>query len=112
MSIIEEVEEHLSGYPGEEKQCLEDLQKHGCVSGMINSLCYYTDTVKFYEENRDEINNMLADVQKDMGEPVLHKFRGYDEDDPLCLNELNQNMLAWWGFEEVAFKVYTDKYEE
>lgn len=113
MSIIEEVTRWVEQHAEEDqKAALEDLQKHGCVSGQVGALIYYPDTVKFYEENRDEINQLLAGVQSDTGQPVLPEFRGYDKDDPLCLEQNNQNMLAWWGFEEVAFELYREKYEE
>lgn len=47
-SILEEVLEWLSEYePEEQKQALEDLQEHGCISGMVGSLIYYDDTTSF-----------------------------------------------------------------
>lgn len=113
MSLKEEVEQWLEDQAEEDqKVSLEDLQRGGCASGMIGFLCYYSDTVQFYEENQSEINSMLSEASENAGELVLVHFKGYDKEDPLCLEQNNQNMLAWWGFEEAAFNIYTEKYEQ
>ena len=38
---------------------MEDLQQYGCVSGMIGELIYYDDTEKFFDEYKEEINEMI-----------------------------------------------------
>lgn len=41
---------------------LENVLKHGCESGMINHLIYYTDTVAYFEEHENEIMEMLEQL--------------------------------------------------
>lgn len=113
MSIIEEVTNWVEGYPEEDqKVLLEDLQKGGCISGMVGPLVNYVDTLEFYERNKEEINELLAEFAAEQGEKaVIHQLGGFDRDDPLYLEQQNQNLLAWVGFEELANKYYAEKYE-
>lgn len=51
---------------------LENVLTHGCQSGMVNHLIYYTDTVAYFEEHESEIMEMLEqlgieDVETDEG---------------------------------------------
>lgn len=42
---------------------IDDLESHGCVSGMVGCLVYYSDTRKVYEDNEDEILSFLEDAE-------------------------------------------------
>jgi hypothetical protein len=76
---------------------LNDLCDHGCASGMVNSLIYYDDTITFYNKHKYIINRLLVDLNI-----TAQDLNGYDKDDPLCLEQNNQNLLAWFAFEECA----------
>lgn len=41
---------------------LENVLTHGCQSGMVNHLIYYTDTVAYFEEHEEEITEMLEQL--------------------------------------------------
>src|SRR5699024_9294194 len=41
---------------------LENVLTHGCGSGMVNHLIYYTDTVAYFEEHEEEITEMLEQL--------------------------------------------------
>lgn len=41
---------------------LDNILKHGCQSGMVNHLIYYTDTVKYFEDHEIEINQFVSEV--------------------------------------------------
>ena len=81
---------------------LDDLLQHGCQSGMVNDLIYYHDTCKFYEEHKEEINAMVAELVEGCGTSLWDSFTNWDKSDPLALETNNQNLLAWFGYEEVA----------
>lgn len=66
----------------------EDLS-HGCSSGIVSELIYYTDTHKFAKRYIEDILELKAKLEEDLGEPITAK------DDQL-------NWLAWFGFEETA----------
>ena len=41
---------------------LENVLTHGCESGMVSHLIYYTNTVAYYEEHKSEIMEMLEQL--------------------------------------------------
>ena len=83
---------------------MEDLQQYGCVSGMVSNLIYYDDTNKFYDEYREEINELLSETLNMTGLSINELFgKNFDSDDPLILDYSNKNLLAWFGFEETLF---------
>ncbi len=88
---------------GNAESWLNDLMRGGCQSGMVGSLIYYTDTVKFYKAHRDEISAMLGESCEDTGCSPAELFGDkWEKEDPLATYQLNQNLLAWFGFEETA----------
>ena len=94
------------GYEG----ALDDLFQHGCQSGMVSHLITYTDTVKFYEEHQREIDEMLQEVCEDCGCRPDELFGDkWDSSDPLARDTLNQNLLAWFGFEGMAMRISDER---
>lgn len=86
---------------------MEDLQRYGCVSGMITDLIYYDDTNKFYDNYKDDINELLSNLLDGSGLSIQEFFgKNFDNDDPLILNFSNKNLLAWFGFEESSYRIY------
>ena len=85
---------------------MEDLLQHGCQSGIVSELIYYCDTMKFYKRHKEEINGLLCEIAESIGEGPSGIFGDkWDMEDPLALQEFNQNLLAWFGFEETARKL-------
>ena len=41
---------------------LNDIVEHGCASGCASNHIYYTDTVSFYDEYSDDINDYIRDA--------------------------------------------------
>lgn len=93
--------------PDELIRDMEDLQRYGCVSGMITDLIYYDDTNKFYDNYKDDINELLSGLLDGSGLSIQEFFgKNFDNDDPLILNFSNKNLLAWFGFEESSYRIY------
>lgn len=80
----------------------KDVLYHGCVSGIVSELVWYSQTTAFYKKYNDEINSLLTELMQSIGCFSLKEiFRDrFDEEDPLCIDTQNQNLLAWFGFEE------------
>ena len=80
---------------------IQNILKCGCASGIVGELVYYADTLKFYKKFKYDIvyllNNLLRDCDCSTSELFGDKW---DKDDPLACEEDNQNLLAWFGFEE------------
>ena len=100
------VEEELEAYENAEA-FLSDLSRHGCMSGMIGGLVYFKDTLEFFERNKDSINVLLAEMMEGARQSPADLFGDkWDGDDPLALWTNNQNLLAWFAFEEIAQRLY------
>lgn len=84
-----------------------DVLEHGCVSGIVSELIYYSDTIRFYKRYRDEINELLKGLMDSTGLYSMKELFGknWDDEDPLILETHNQNLLAWFGFEETLRNV-------
>ena len=54
----------------------KDVLEHGCVSGIVSELIYYSDTLAFYKKYRDEINDLLSETMHSTGCFSLHEIFG------------------------------------
>lgn len=72
-----------------------DLCQHGCQSGMISSLIYYTDTHEFFNTYYDEIEELRYEFEEMLGEPLKP-------------NGDLKNWYAWFAFEETANKLASE----
>lgn len=91
----------------DKKAIFTDVLYHGCQSGIVGSLIYCTDTVAFYKRHREEINTLLQETMDECGSYNPSDLFGdkWDKEDPLVLDTYNQNLLAWFGFEETMRKI-------
>jgi len=83
---------------------LKDLE-NGCESGMVRHLIYTKDSVAFYTRHRREICKLLTEQMKSTSADSPSQLFGaesWDKDDPFALEDANQNLLAWFGFEETS----------
>ena len=82
----------------DKKDIFLDVINCGCRSGACRDLIYYGQTKRFYETYKHEISRLLYINDYDN----LADLFGSDWDpyDPLALEDDNQNLLAWFGFEE------------
>lgn len=83
-----------------------DVLEHGCQSGVVSELVWYSQTTAFYKKYRDEINELLSEIMSETG---LYNpsdlFRNWETEDLLAIDTYNQNILAWFGFEETLRKI-------
>lgn len=96
------INSHADDYDDGAKGYIGDVMYGGCASGIVGDLIYYTDTLRFYKRHRIDIAGLIKEMQDGTGEPISKLLRDFDQDDPLCLEDSNQNLLAWFGFEETA----------
>lgn len=116
-SLDEHVKDYIldrvSDYDYSVLSFLEDLQHGGCQSGLIGELIYYDDTVKFFENYKEEINELLKELMESTGLSIEDLFGDkWDKEDPLIMDRFNKNLLAWFGFEETAFKIGRELFPE
>jgi len=112
--VIDYYEEQANNYDSMDDllRDMEDLQRYGCVSGMIGDLIYYDDTNKFFDDYKEEINDLLSEVLDGTGLSMEELFGDkYDKEDPLIIDYSNKNLLAWFGFEETSNRIYENLVE-
>ena len=80
-----------------------DVIKCGCESGVCRDLVFYEQTKRFYETYKHEINNLLW--RSDFNNLTDLFGDKWDPYDPLALEGDNQNLLAWFGFEETITNI-------
>ena len=51
----------------DKKGIFTDVLHYGCQSGIVGELIYYSDTVRFYKQYRQEINTLLYDLMNGTG---------------------------------------------
>ena len=97
----------------DKKNIVLDVLNNGCQSGFVGHLVYYSQTTAYYEEHKEEINELLDDTMDEYGIYVPSELFGdkWDKEDPLALYQCNQNILAWFGFEE-TMRNFTREFEE
>ena len=75
-------------YEGYELQdVITDVLNHGCASGIVGALTYYSQTRKFFIDNMDEIFDLYNEY--------IQEFGGIGF-------EIDFNSLAWFSFEEMT----------
>lgn len=85
----------------------KDLLNNGLQSGMISELIYYSDTLPWYKKHKKEIMQMLKETMLSLGakSPAEVFGRNWDQDDPFADEFTNQNLLAWYSFEETTREI-------
>ena len=79
-------------YEGYELQdVITDVLNHGCASGIVGALTYYSQTRKFFIDNMDEIFDLYNEYVQEFGEGL-----GF---------EIDFNSLSWFSFEEITRQI-------
>ena len=84
--------------------------QHGCQSGMVSELVYYSDTVDFFKKYKKDILDLLEEIMQEYGasSPAEIFGRNWDDEDCFIREQHNQNLLACFGFEETVRKIAYD----
>ena len=93
-AVAESILDKVVDYGGDDKavrSVISDINEHGCVSGIISELIYYTDTHKFYDKYYEDIENLVSEWESNTGERVMPKS-----------GEDRKNFYAWFGYEQQA----------
>ena len=81
------------------KDHIKDIVQCGCISGIVPSLIYYSDTVRFFNNYRQEILTMLTDPDKNV----------YFDDtywiDHTKYSVPEKNSLTWFAYENTVYRI-------
>lgn len=98
-------------------QTMSDIANHG-IDGGFGGFTYYSDTIKFFKDNRSRIVEMAKEMADDFGQDVISFVASFNclTDDPETRDEIGRaiygsmksddtqvaNALAWFTAEECA----------
>jgi len=85
---------------------VRDLLQYGCQNGVEPELIYFEDTLKFFKKYKKEINELLGNLVKETGLELGQLLKNWDIEDPLAIDTNNQNLLAWFAWEETIRRLY------
>ena len=92
-----------------EESELKDMVTHG-VDGGFSGLTYYSETVKLFEEHKDEIFAKLAETTEEMGYDNIYILLASFNKDHMPWNyDQFANQLAWFMAEETAREILSEK---
>ena len=104
--VVDDIEEDCKEYDGETlkdkmiARC-DDISEHGCVSGMVSSLIYYSDTTAVFDKYADDIYDLIESYDPDTFLDVLKTHVNTTE---IILNcDTSKNWIVWLAYEDVAF---------
>lgn len=89
--VMQELIDGAGGYEDVDGY-ISDVLTHGCQSGVVSSLIYYSDTEAFYARHKDEVT-LLCEEYITAG--ILDMNDVYKKGNV-------ENFLAWLAFEEVT----------
>ena len=91
-------------HESDNEKILLNIINYGCANGSVRWLVYTTDILKFYEDFKNEIYDLLVETLDGCGcnSPAELFGKNWDKYDPLAFYELNKQTLAFFGFEETA----------
>lgn len=95
---------NINSYDGKRSAQLKafflDLQRGGCVSGMISQFIYHTDCKEFYIEHIDDLENIRTELEEAIGEPIENRF-----------GAPHYTFVCWLCFEEYCYDLYSRLFE-
>lgn len=81
------------------KDHIKDIVQCGCVSGIVPSLIYYSDTVRFFNCYRKEILTMLTDPDKN----IYSEYTYLLNDKKYSISQKND--LAWFAYDNTVIRI-------
>lgn len=95
---------NIDSYNGSKKEQLksffEDLQRSGCICGMVGAFIYHADCKSFYIEHLDDLENIKSDLEKTLGLPIPNRLQLH-----------HYTFMCWLCFEEYCFDIYRSIFE-
>ena len=77
---------------------VKDVAEHGCDSGSCANLVYYKDTHKFYNDNAEEIDELVETLADEMDYNISENMKRLGQTDL-------RNFLAWLAYEVNAQEI-------
>lgn len=105
--FLDIIQYHTENYDNERtfkeslKLFLEDMQKGGCINGMIGEFIYHTDCKDFYIKHIDSLEDFKSNLQIDLGDIEIKNTN----------NLPHYTFIVWLCFEEFCYDLYNNVFE-
>ncbi len=80
---------------------LPDIAQFGC-SGGVSGMTYYSETVKLFDEYREDIFEILGEMADEMGQNVCELIASFNGAADVGNFEQFANLCVWASVEEIA----------
>jgi len=106
-AVIRILKDKAKDYKGDYKTLFDEILRYGLESGIISDLVYYDDTKAWFKKYNSDISILLKDTMYELGANSPSQVFGkkWDETDPFANDTNNQNLLAWFSFEETTKEI-------
>jgi hypothetical protein len=98
------IEYKIDGYDGKTKDKLksffDDLQKGGCMSGIIGDFIYHSDCKDFYIKHIEDLEDFKEELENQLGEPIQNRHK-----------IVHYTFVVWLCFEEYCYDLYNTIFE-
>ena len=81
------------------KDHIKDIVHCGCISGIVSSLVYYSDTTRFFNCYRQEILTMLTDPDKNIYSEYTYLL------DQKKYSVSEKNDLSWFAYDNTVIRI-------
>ena len=81
------------------KDHIKDIVQCGCISGIVPSLVYYSDTTKFFNCYRKEILSTLQDPDKNIYSEYTYLL------DQKKYSVSEKNDLSWFAYDNTVIRI-------
>jgi hypothetical protein len=82
-----------------ERDDLQAIVEHGCISGCAGGLIYYSDTLAFYDQFCDELHDKLGEWINEIGEKPTFITDSLDNATSF------KNAVVWFVAEQYASEI-------
>ena len=98
--FIEDMACHITNY--DNPLCFfQDLQKGGCISGMIGMLIYNSDCLALYGKHANDMEEFREELEDEIGSPIERDR-----------NIRHYVWICWLCYEELAYKIARYLFED
>jgi hypothetical protein len=98
------IEYKIDGYDGKTKDKLksffDDLQKGGCMSGIIGDFIYHSDCKDFYIKHIEDLEDFKEELEYQLGQPIQNRHK-----------IVHYTFVVWLCFEEYCYDLYNTIFE-
>lgn len=91
---------------------IKDVCTHGCISGCVSDLIYYSDTEKFFNNNRKDILYLASQYfswNDNVNNYVLELRYGIVcKEGQVKFTREEKNYLSWFAYESICYYILSD----